>query len=160
MIHAFGAGPSTGQLSWLQRRRERFHKILSLADREEIEILSSSLVLFEASFIEPHEKRKSVMALPGNNHCIFTKPGGMGSKYENEEEEKMKCYYCGGKMAKGKTTYSVNKKGYHLLVDDIPAWICSQCREVYFEGDAVDIIQNVIKNIDIGVAKLKEEITA
>ncbi|MCS4541258.1 MAG: YgiT-type zinc finger protein [Euryarchaeota archaeon] len=72
----------------------------------------------------------------------------------------MKCHYCGGKMAKGKTTYSINKKGYHLLVDDIPAWICSQCKEIYFEGDAVDIIQNVIKNIDVGVAKLKEEITA
>lgn len=72
----------------------------------------------------------------------------------------MKCYYCGGEMKKKKTTYAVNKKGYHLLVDDIPAWVCSQCNEVYFQGDAVDIIQNVIKNIDTGVAKLKEEITA
>lgn len=49
------------------------HRILSLADREEIEILSSSLVLFEASFIEPAEKRESVTALIRKSSLPFTK---------------------------------------------------------------------------------------
>ncbi len=69
----------------------------------------------------------------------------------------MKCHYCGGEMKKGETTYTINKKGYHLLVDQIPAWICSQCGEVYFEGEEVDAIQEIVKNIDIGVTKMREE---
>lgn len=69
----------------------------------------------------------------------------------------MKCHYCGGEMKKGKTTYTINKKGYHLLLDRIPAWICSQCGEVYFEGEEVDAIQKVVENVDSGVEKLRGE---
>lgn len=39
------------------------HGILDLADKGKIQIISSSLVLFETSFIEPIEKRESVVAL-------------------------------------------------------------------------------------------------
>jgi YgiT-type zinc finger domain-containing protein len=45
---------------------------------------------------------------------------------------------------KGKTTYTINKKGYHLLIDEVPAWICEQCGEPYFEGDIVDAIQKLV----------------
>ncbi len=37
-------------------------------------------------------------------------------------------------MKNGKTTYTVNKKGYHLLIDDVPAWICEQCGEPYLKA--------------------------
>ena len=60
-------------------------------------------------------------------------------------------------MKKGNTTYTVTRKGYHLLIDEIPAWICSQCRETYFEGEAVDAIQEVIHGIDERVEKLRQE---
>ena len=72
----------------------------------------------------------------------------------------MECYYCKGEMKRGSTTYTINKKGYHLLIDDVPAWICSRCREVYFEDDAVDAVQEVIKGIDTKLAKLRELATA
>lgn len=48
------------------------HRVLSLADKDEIELLSSSVVLFEASFIEPAEKRESVMALIRRSSSHFT----------------------------------------------------------------------------------------
>jgi len=69
----------------------------------------------------------------------------------------MKCFHCGGEMKRGKTTYTVNRKGYHLLIHEVPAWICTQCREVYFEGEEVDSIQEVIKSIDEKIGKLRRE---
>jgi len=68
----------------------------------------------------------------------------------------MKCHYCGGEMKKEKTSYSVNKLGYHLIIDDINAWICSQCGETYFEGEVIDAIQDVIESTDKGITKVKD----
>jgi YgiT-type zinc finger domain-containing protein len=68
----------------------------------------------------------------------------------------MKCYFCGGEMKSGKTTYTVNKKGYHLLIDDVPAWICEQCGEPYFEGDVVDAIQKLVGALDVRVENVRE----
>ena len=53
----------------------------------------------------------------------------------------MECYYCKGTMVRTKTAYTINKNGYHLVIDDVPAWICQQCGEPYFEGEQVDFIQ-------------------
>ncbi len=59
-------------------------------------------------------------------------------------------------MKKGKTTYTLNRAGYHLLIDDVPAWICGQCHEAYFEENAVDMVQSMIKNLDIQVSEVRE----
>ena len=72
----------------------------------------------------------------------------------------MQCHFCSGEMKKGKTTYALNRLGYHLLIDDVPAWICSQCNEVYFKESAVDNIQYIIKSLDPQVNKLREAATS
>jgi len=56
-------------------------------------------------------------------------------------------------MVRGKTNYAFSKHGYHLLVDEVPAWICQQCGEVYFEGEEVDAIQDLIKTLDSKIVK-------
>lgn len=58
---------------------------------------------------------------------------------------------------RGKTTYTASRHGYHLLIDDVSAWICAQCGEVYFEEDEVDVIQDMLKEIDVGAAKVRRE---
>jgi len=68
----------------------------------------------------------------------------------------MKCHFCSGEMKKGKTTYTLNRSSYHLLIDDFPAWICSQCNEAYFEESVVDNIQHIIKNLDTQVNRVRE----
>ena len=72
----------------------------------------------------------------------------------------MQCHFCDGEMKKGKTTYTLNGSGYHLLIDDVPAWVCSQCGEVYFEEGAVDNIQDIVKSLDTQVNKVREAATA
>ncbi len=66
----------------------------------------------------------------------------------------MKCIYCQGKMKEGLASYNVNRKGYHLLLDKVRAWICDQCGEPYFEETEVQSIQDVVRALDQQVSKL------
>lgn len=63
-------------------------------------------------------------------------------------------------MKRGTTTYTFNKRGYHLVLDDIPAWICAQCGEPYFEGEEVDAIQSVLNGLDLKVSKIRNTAAA
>ena len=66
----------------------------------------------------------------------------------------MKCLYCQGSMERRTAPFHIDRKGYHLLFDKIPAWVCSQCGEVYFEEAEVDSIQAVIPVVDEQVERL------
>ena len=60
----------------------------------------------------------------------------------------MKCLYCQGTMERGTAPFHIDRKGYHLILDTIPAWVCGQCGEAYFEEVAVEAIQQVIRALD------------
>ncbi len=66
----------------------------------------------------------------------------------------MKCVYCQGGMKKGATSYNVNRKGYHLLLDQVPAWVCDQCGETYFEKNEVESIQDLVRAVDQQISRL------
>lgn len=46
------------------------------------------------------------------------------------------------------TSYSANRKGYHLIIDDVPAYICDQCGEPLFSEDAVRLVQQMLRTLD------------
>jgi len=66
----------------------------------------------------------------------------------------MECLYCKGKLVRKKTSYTVTRKGYHLIIDNVPAWVCEQCGEPLFDEQTVDIIQDMLNEIGSGVEKL------
>lgn len=66
----------------------------------------------------------------------------------------MTCIHCQGKMEKGSAPFHVDRNGYHLVLDRIVAWVCSQCGEAYFEESEVDSIQSIIQTVDTQVEKL------
>ena len=66
----------------------------------------------------------------------------------------MTCIHCQGRMEKGTAPFHIDRNGYHLLLDTIPAWVCQQCGEVYFEEAEVDSIQSLIRTMDTQVEKL------
>lgn len=68
----------------------------------------------------------------------------------------MDCFYCKGKMKKGRTSYVVNRHGYHLVLDDVPAYICCQCGEPYFEPEGVGLVQEMVKEIDLKTNALQQ----
>ena len=66
----------------------------------------------------------------------------------------MTCIHCKGKMRRGSAPFHIDRKSYHLLLDAVPAWICTQCGEVYFEEAEVDTIQKAIRSLDKRTEKL------
>lgn len=66
----------------------------------------------------------------------------------------MKCMYCKGQMNRGKTPFHIDRGGVHLTVDDVPAWICKQCGEAYFEESEVESIQAMIRAVHKQAEKL------
>jgi len=51
-------------------------------------------------------------------------------------------------MKRGKAPFEIEKHGYRLRLEQIPAWICTQCGETYFEEKEVSSIQKVIQAVD------------
>jgi YgiT-type zinc finger domain-containing protein len=60
----------------------------------------------------------------------------------------MKCMFCKGEMKKGETPVHIDRKGCHVTLDSVPAWVCTQCGESYFEEAEVDAIQDLIKSVE------------
>ncbi len=60
----------------------------------------------------------------------------------------MECIFCKGTMERGFAPFQVDRKNYHLTLEKVPAWICTQCGEKYFEANEVEKIQELLENID------------
>lgn len=59
-------------------------------------------------------------------------------------------------MERGIVPFHIDRKGYHLTLDKIPAWACSQCGEVYFDEPEVEAIQEVLYTLDQRTDKIAE----
>jgi len=68
----------------------------------------------------------------------------------------VKCVHCQGQLNRGKAPFHVDRKGYHLLLDAVPAWVCVQCGEAYFQEAEVEAIQEALRGLDDRLAKLVE----
>jgi len=66
----------------------------------------------------------------------------------------MKCMYCQGKMVRGHAPFHIDRENVHVSFDNVPAWVCTQCGEVYFEETEVNAVQDVIKAVDEQAHKL------
>ncbi len=66
----------------------------------------------------------------------------------------MKCTYCQGEMARGNAPFHIDRKDVHVSLDHVPAWVCTQCGEVYFEETEVNAVQNIIRAVDEQTGKL------
>lgn len=60
----------------------------------------------------------------------------------------MDCIHCKGRMVRGTAPFSLDRKGYHVSWDAVPAWVCVQCGEPYFESREVELIQKALAGLD------------
>ncbi len=60
----------------------------------------------------------------------------------------MECLHCKGHMKRGTAPFTVDRKGYQVSWQAIPAWICTQCGEPYFEAPQVEQIQKALSTLD------------
>ena len=62
--------------------------------------------------------------------------------------------HCQGTMKKNVAPFYIDRKGYHLTLDTVPAWLCNQCGEVYFDEHEVGAIQEIIQTLEDRTDKL------
>ncbi len=60
----------------------------------------------------------------------------------------MKCLHCSGEMKRGTSPLHIDRNGCHVTVDRVPAWVCQQCGECYFEDREVDAIQALVQSVE------------
>jgi YgiT-type zinc finger domain-containing protein len=60
----------------------------------------------------------------------------------------MECLHCKGEMKPGTAPFSIDRRGYHLHWDAIPAWVCKQCGGPFFETREVADIQRALDTVD------------
>jgi len=53
-----------------------------------------------------------------------------------------------GKMQWETAPFSINRNGYHITWDAIPAWVCENCGEVVVEAKEVDLIKTALNRLD------------
>ncbi|MBI3757623.1 MAG: YgiT-type zinc finger protein [Deltaproteobacteria bacterium] len=68
----------------------------------------------------------------------------------------MKCFHCRAELQRGTATFTDSRKGYVIVLHDLPAWVCPQCGEPLFEEMAVEGIQTVLQTLDAQVEKLHQ----
>ncbi len=66
----------------------------------------------------------------------------------------MNCVQCQGQMERSTSPFQIDRDGVHLRLDAVPAWVCRQCGEAYFEEFAVDRMQEIIRVVDERAEKL------
>ena len=57
-------------------------------------------------------------------------------------------------MQRGVAAFGVERRGYHVRWDAIPAWVCTQCGEPLFEAREADVIQRALAALDRESQKL------
>lgn len=67
----------------------------------------------------------------------------------------MQCIHCQGKMERSTAPFSVDRKGDHVSWDAIPAWVCTQCGEPYFESCEVERIQKALAALEREAAQVQ-----
>jgi YgiT-type zinc finger domain-containing protein len=70
----------------------------------------------------------------------------------------MEC--CRAQMRRGTAPFSIDRNGYHVSWDNIPAWMCDQCGEVMFEACEVDLIQEALASLNRETATLLSQSTS
>lgn len=54
------------------------------------------------------------------------------------------CNVCQGKLEKKLTTYTQWFEDNLIVIENVPAWVCDQCGETYYDPDVVEKIQNIV----------------
>lgn len=73
----------------------------------------------------------------------------MGRRLQNKKEEKMnntvgRCALCGGELMPGKTTLELWRGDELIVIRDVLADVCQQCREAYLSADVSEQLDHFL----------------
>ncbi|HEX6899065.1 MAG TPA: YgiT-type zinc finger protein [Thermoanaerobaculia bacterium] len=65
----------------------------------------------------------------------------------------MRCLRCQGPVQRGTAPVRVDRDGYKLAWEQVPAWVCKRCDMAYFEPQEVETVRKAVRALrKIGVA--------
>ena len=56
----------------------------------------------------------------------------------------MRCLRCQGPVERGSAPVHVERNGYKMAWEKVPAWVCVRCELAYFEPNEVETIRNAV----------------
>lgn len=57
----------------------------------------------------------------------------------------MKCLRCQGPVQRGTAPVRVDRDGYKLAWEAVPAWVCTRCEHAYFEPQEVETVRKALR---------------
>ena len=73
-----------------------------------------------------------------------TLPLAPQSMPEPRETLGMKCLYCQAPVERGTAEVRLNRNGYQLSWQSVPAWVCTRCEQPYFEPHEVETVRRAV----------------
>ncbi len=71
----------------------------------------------------------------------------MGRGYENKEEKIMDCFMCKGTLEEKKVNYIVDLEETIIIIKGVPAKVCKQCGEQYFDDKTSENIETLVNQL-------------
>ena len=57
---------------------------------------------------------------------------------QDKEANEMKCVFCGGEAVKAEVTFTYEEEGKFLIIEHVPAEICTRCGEKMYSPEVTD----------------------
>jgi YgiT-type zinc finger domain-containing protein len=79
-----------------------------------------------------------------------TLPLGQTARLRAPEVLPMRCLRCQGPVEKGTAPVCLERDGYSLAWEQVPAWVCGRCELAYFEPEAVETVRKALRAMRAG----------
>jgi len=75
----------------------------------------------------------------------------------------MKCFMCKGELIEKRVKYMVDLEGTVIIIKDVPAKVCVQCGEQYFDDETSKNIEKIVNKlkkiaVEVTVVNYQEEV--
>ena len=87
----------------------------------------------------------------------------MGKRYENKEGRIMNCFMCKGNLEEKKGNYVVDLENTIIIIKGVPAKVCTQCGEQYFDDETAENIEKIVNKLkqlatEVTIVKYEERV--
>jgi len=72
-------------------------------------------------------------------------------------EQTFDCHFCGGKVTAQQVNVMRHWKGRYILIENVPAYICTQCSERYYDATIAEAMDRIMRASESEL-KIKHEI--
>ena len=66
----------------------------------------------------------------------------------------MTCPVCCGPLERRPSIHTISRSRYHLMIYELPLWLCRRCGEAMYTESQVDALDELIQNADRYIAAL------